>query len=159
MTNNVPESFKEVKDKAEESYSNFGEVWCPYLQEKIVFNAKGKEHLKFKAKYRARSNLDQYVRFQLLKYAPEVIKKSHTVQGLSRTRSFEVMRSNHKNEQILVDVAYFEFVAIVAEKTRVRIVVKQIGSSQPYFWSIIPFWKKSPADGRKQINYGNPEED
>jgi len=159
MNEDVFINFEEIRSAAEKLYSNFGEIWCPYLQEKVIFNAKGKEHLKFKARHRARSHLDQNVRFKILKYAPEVIKKSHTIQGLSKTKSFEMIRSNQRNEEILVNVIYFEFVSVIEEKIRVRIIVKKIETSQPYFWSIIPFWKKNVKDGRKQINYGNPEED
>jgi len=149
--------FKKVKESSESLYSDIGEVWCPYLKEKVIFNAKGKEHLKFKSKNKARSLSDQYVRFKILKYAPEVIKNSHTIQGFNSTKSFEVMRSNHLNERFLVDVIYFEFIAVLGEKVRVRVIVKKIGSSQSFFWSIIPFWKKKDGE-RKNINYGNLEE-
>lgn len=152
-------NFEETKEAAEKLYASFGEVWCPYLQEKIIFNAKGIEHLKFKRKNIARPRSDQYIRLKILKYALDVIKKSHTLQGLSKTKSFEIIRSNHRNEKLLMDAIYFEFVSVVEEKARVRVIIKKIGSAQPYFWSIIPFWKKGVQNGRKQINYGNPEED
>jgi len=153
----IMQDFKKVKESSELFYGSIGEVWCPYLKEKVIFNAKGKEHLKFKSKNKARSLSDQYVRFKILKYAPEVIKNSHTIQGFSNTKSFEVMRSNHLNERFLIDVTYFEFIAVLEEKVRVRIIIKKIESSQPYFWSIIPFWKKRDGE-RKNINYGNLEE-
>jgi hypothetical protein len=43
------------------------------------------------------------------------------------------------------------------EEIRVRVIVKRIKLAQPYFWSVIPFWKKREGE-KKQINYGNPEE-
>lgn len=155
----VPEKFDDIKRFAEEQYRSYGEVSCPYLDQKVIFNAKGLEHLKFKGRRRARPHSDQYVRLLILRYAPEVIKLSRTVQGVSRKKSFEARRSNHRNESILTEVTYFEFIAVIEERARVRIVVKQVGDSQPYFWSIIPFWKKQADTGRKQMHYGNPEED
>jgi hypothetical protein len=45
------------------------------------------------------------------------------------------------------------------EEIRVRVIVKCIGAAQPYFWSIIPFWKKNKDDGSARIFYGRPEDD
>ena len=44
------EQFNKLKLKSEEFYKSIGEVHCPYFKEKIIFNAKGLEHLKFKSK-------------------------------------------------------------------------------------------------------------
>lgn len=152
-------SFDKIKTAAEEQYSKFGEVHCPYLQEKVGFNSKGREHLKFKSKNKARSRKDQYMRLKLLRFAPEVIKLSRTVQGLNKAKSFELIRSNQRNEKLLMDVIYYEFIAVIEERIRVRIVVKKIGEAPAYFWSIIPFWKR-PADAvHNTLHYGNPEID
>ena len=151
--------FEKCKTDAEEYYSHIGEILCPYLNEKVIFNAKGLEHLKFKGRYRARLRDDQLIRYKLLKYAPDVIKHSRTLQGLSKANSFERIRSNHRDEKILTEVRYYEFVAIIEERIRIRVIVKGIGTAQPYFWSVIPFWKKDKENGRARIHYGCPEED
>ena len=41
--NNLIDSSQIVK-----LYRSIGEIYCPYFKEKIIFNAKGLEHLKFK---------------------------------------------------------------------------------------------------------------
>jgi hypothetical protein len=151
--------FEKRKTEAELFYSNIGEVYCPYLGEMVIFNAKGREHLKFHARHKIRPRADQYIRYRILKYAPEIIRSSRTLQGLSKTRSFERIRSNNRDERMLTEVAYYEFVAIMDEKIRVRVIVKCIGASQPYFWSVIPFWKKDKDNGRARIFYGSPEDD
>ncbi|MDP1689407.1 MAG: hypothetical protein Q8L47_04775 [bacterium] len=152
------EKFNDIKKKGEELYKSLGEVYCPYFQEKINFNAKGLEHLKFKKKNHARSSEDQFIRFKILKFAPEVLKLTKTIQGISEQKIFELNRSNHRNEQILVDVMYYEFVAIL-EGTRVRVVIKQVGTAPKYFWSIIPFWKIGKENGKRKLHYGSPEHD
>ncbi len=152
------EKFNLVKEKGEEFYKSLSEVYCPYFQEKIIFNAKGLEHLKFKKKHHARSPDDQYIRFKILRFAPEVLKLTKTVQGISEQKVFELNRSNHRNEQVLADAMYYEFVAIL-EKTRVRVIVKQVGTAQKYFWSIIPFWKIDNKNGKRKLHYGSPEHD
>jgi hypothetical protein len=151
--------FERKKTEAELFYSNIGEVYCPYLGEMVIFNAKGREHLKFHARHKIRSHADQYVRYRILKYAPEIIRLSRTLQGLSKTKSFERIRSNNRDEQILTEVAYYEFIAIIDEKIRVRVIVKCIGNARPYFWSVIPFWKKDKDSGQTRIFYGIPEDD
>ena len=153
-------AFEKLRIIAEEKYSQFGEVNNPYLQGKVIFNAKGREHLKFKAKHRARSHQDQWIRFKLLKFAPEVIKLSRTLQGIAKAKSFELNRSNQRNEMILTDVIYYEFISVIDERIRVRVIIKKIGAAQPFFWSVIPFWKNNNKNEmEKLINYGNPEED
>lgn len=152
------EQFNKLKLNSEELYKSVGEVHCPYFKEKIIFNAKGLEHLKFKSKNHARSRDDQYIRLKLLHLAPQILKVSNTVQGFSERKIFELNRSNHRNEKILVDVVYYEFVAVL-EGVRVRIIVKKVGTAPKYFWSIIPHWKVDKVTGKRRMNYGNPEDD
>ena len=152
------EKFNLIKEQGESLYKSLGEVHCPFFNEKIIFNAKGLEHLKFKEKNHARSRDDQYIRFKILKHAPEILRLSRTVQGVSEQKVFELNRSNHRNESILVDAMYYEFVAVI-DHTRVRVVVKQVGSAPKYFWSVIPFWKMNVANGKRKLHYGSPEYD
>jgi len=152
------EQFNNLKSKNEELYKSIGEIYCPYFKEKIIFNAKGLEHLKFKEKNHARSRDDQYIRLKLLHLAPKILKSSNTIQGFSEQKVFELNRSNHRNEKILIDVNYYEFIAIL-EEVRVRIIVKKVGTAQKYFWSIIPHWKVDKETGKRKIHYGNPEDD
>ena len=65
------QQFKEVKENGEEFYKSLGEIFCPFLKEKVSFGAQGLEHLKFKRREKARLEKDQYMRFKLLNLAPE----------------------------------------------------------------------------------------
>lgn len=150
--------FNEMKSKSEVLYKELGEVHCPYFQTKIHFNAKGLEHLKFKKKNFARSREDQYIRLRLLHLAPEVLKLSKTVQGISHTKSFEFIRSGARTEQKLLPVSYYEFIAVLKE-VRVRIIVKQIEDAPKFFWSIIPFWKVNKQTMERKMYSGNLEID
>lgn len=150
--------FEKIKLQGENFYKSITEVYSPYFKEKISFNAKGLEHLKFKEKNHARSQDDQYIRLKLLHLAPKILKLSNTIQGFSERKVFELNRSNHRNEKILVDVVYYEFIAVL-EKVRVRIIVKKVGISPKYFWSVIPHWKVDKITGKRKMNYGNPEDD
>lgn len=158
MQGSFEEKFIRTKQRAEELYKTLGELHCPYFEEKVVFNTKGLEHLKFKKKNHARSREDQYIRLKHLHLAPEIIKLSKIVQGISHTKSFEIIRSNARTEIILKPVSYYEFIAII-EGVRVRIIIKQIENGPKYFWSIIPFWKMNKKTLIRVMYHGNPELD
>lgn len=158
MTEFTEEDFNKLKAEREAWYRSVKEVSCGYFPgEKIHFNAKGLEHLKFKSKNHARSQQDQYGRLKLLHLVPEILKLSRTVQGIEERKVWEINRSNQRNESVYVDATYYEFVAVI-KGIRVRVVVKQIGGAPKYFWSIIPNWKMS-ENGKRKIHNGNPEED
>ena len=135
-----PKKFDTARENAETFYKTIGEVKCPYFQEKIVFNTKGLEHIKFQTLRKARSRKDQYIRFRLVSLAPKIIQTSHTLQGLSIRNVFEREKSHGHWQSTMRSATYYEFVAVV-NGYRVRVIVKQVENGPKYFWSIIPFWK------------------
>lgn len=151
------ESFDFIKAKAESFYKSIGSVRCPYFNESIGFNAKGLDHIKFKKWNKTRSVSDQYMRLKHVGLAPKVISKSATLQGQSITKEIEKIKINNRWEKKLVNVYYFEFIAIF-DGVRVRIILKQIENGDKYFWSIIPFWHVN-LRGEKLLNSGFPKED
>ena len=58
-------------------------------------------------------------------------------------------------------VKYYGFVAIVNFKVKIKIIIKEAESGQPFFWSVIPFWKikKDPItkQTKKVFHEGDPE--
>ncbi|MEI6346052.1 MAG: hypothetical protein WCO79_02360 [bacterium] len=136
--------FEAIKKKGEAFYQNIGQVYCPYLKEKVSFNAQGLEHLKFKQRGKARNLGDQYMRFKLIAFAPKILGASGTLQGLLRTNAFERVKIHSRTEMFLRSVSYFEFIAIV-DQFRVKILVKQIEDGEKFFWSIIPFWSTNSS--------------
>jgi len=159
MTNDqYIEKFDEARERAEIFYKALEKVRCPYLQSDVYFNASGLEHLKFKAHARARNRHDQYMRFKLLHLAPEVLKLSRTVQGISHTKHFERARVHSRTDTILKPVSYYEFIAVIGS-ARVKVVIKQIEDGQSFFWSLIPFWGIDTATKRRRLFAGDPEHD
>jgi hypothetical protein len=151
-----PKDFDAVKAKAEALYSTIGSVRTPYFKETVAFNAKGIRHLKFKSDEVARPSKDQYPRLKLLRLAPEVLKLSHTVQGIWQTKQFEREKTNGRWERTLRDVTFYEFLAVI-DKVRVKVIVKEVGGEK-YFWSIIPFWRVDT--NKKRLLYsGRPDSD
>lgn len=152
------DDFVEVKRKAEELYQTFGEVPCPYFKEKIAFNAKGIRHLKFKTDQQARPQTDQYARLKLVHLAPEVLKSSHTLQGVWEIRRFEMQKMNSRWERVMKNVTLYEFIAVL-EGVRVKVIVKQVQGGEKHFFSIIPFWGIDTAKNKRILHSGDLERD
>ena len=133
-------------------------MFCPFLKEKVSFGAQGLEHLKFKRREKARLEKDQYMRFKLLHLAPEILKASHTLQGILETKKLERIRMNNRTDTVFKPVTYYEFIAVL-KRNRVRIIIKQIENGQKFFWSIVPFWGMNIETMRRILHDGIPEED
>lgn len=114
--------------------------------------------MKFKSDKRARSHEEQYPRLKLLHLAPEVLKKSHTVQGVWDTKKFEAQKTSNRWEHILKRVCFFEFIAVL-NNVRVKVIVKDVEGGQKHFWSVIPFWGIDKVNSRRVLHSGDPEYD
>ena len=159
MNNNELNKFNKTKQEAEDFYKTVGDIYCPYFKEKITFNAKGIEHIKFQRIRQARSHQDQYIRFRLIALAPQIIKNSYTLQGVSQRKSFERIKTNSRWETVMRSATYYEFVAVI-KGYRVRVIVKEVeGGQGKYFWSVIPFWKMDKITGQRIMHSGKPETD
>jgi hypothetical protein len=152
------EQFNLLKMESEKLYKSFGEVYCPYFKEKLSFDAQGLEHLKFKRREKSRPEKDQFMRLKLIHLAPEILKSSHTLQGILETKKFERVKTNNRWEHIQKNVTYFEFIAVI-KRNRCKVVVKQIEGGKKFFWSIIPFWGMNEETKTRILHTGVPEED
>lgn len=152
------ELFQKTKEKAEATYQAVGSVNCPYLKAQVNFDATGLAHIKFKSWTRPRSPFDQYVRLKLLHLAPEVLRSSHTVQGIWNTSLWERRKKHGQWEKILKPVTYYEFVAVIG-KVRVKVIVKLVEGGELHFWSIIPFWRMNEVTKNRKLYDGDLEND
>lgn len=135
--------------KIEESseYKLIKSVFCPYFEEEVNFNSKGLNHIKFTGQGKARTSEDQKVRIKHISYAPLILSKSHTLQGVMTMKRSERVRKEGQTKNVDLGVFYYEFIAVV-DKKRFKVIVKQVGVGNKFFWSIIPYWKKQ-IEGRK----------
>lgn len=152
------QDFEQVRNDAEKFYSTVDKIRCPYFGEEIAFNAKGLRHLKFKSDRQARSLKDQYSRLKLIRYAPEVIKLSRTLQGAWSKKCFETQKTNSRWEHVLKDVTFYEFIAVL-DNIRIKIIVKEVVGGEKHFWSVIPYWGIDAVNSRRILHSGDPEYD
>src|ERR1700733_13587625 len=107
------EELENLKIEAETEYRKIGEVRCPFLDEMVIFNSLGLEHISYKRRDLARNEEDQFTRFGLLHLAPQIIKKSHTLQGINAGNRIERVKVNDTWENRMVYITYYEFVSVV----------------------------------------------
>lgn len=150
--------FLKIKREAEKFYKRIGDIYCPYFKEKIAFNTKGLKHLKFKSNRQARPEKDQYSRLKLIHLTPEVLKQSHTLQGIWRIRRFEVEKTNSRWEHVMKEVIYYEFIAVI-DAIRLKLIIKQVLGGEKHFWSVIPFWGIDKLTSKRILHSGNLEND
>lgn len=149
--------FAALKDKGEAFYATVGSVFCPYFREDILFTQSGLDHLNFKRGNKQRVFGDRTIRFKLLPLVPIILAKSHTLQGIFETKSFESVRVHNRVDSILKQVTYYEFIAVISNY-RIKVIVKQVEGRAKIFWSVIPFWKKS-KDSTRQLSVTSAIED
>ena len=93
-----------------------------------------------------------------MRFAPEVLKKSHTVQGIWKVKRFETQKTNNRWEHILKDVTYYEFIAVL-ESIRIKVIVKEVLGGEKHFWSVIPFWGIDKVARKRILHSGDLEHD
>jgi len=152
------QDFEKVLIEAEAFYATIDKVHCPYFGNDIAFNAKGLRHLKFKSDRQARPHKDQYSRLKLVRYAPEILKLSKTVQGLWSLRRFEEQKTNSRWERAMKEVSYYEFIAVL-DSIRVKVIVKEVAGGEKHFWSVIPYWGIDKNTSKRILHSGDPEHD
>lgn len=153
-----PGEFQKIKDEAEKLYKTFDLIYCPYFEEKVSFNAKGLRHLKFKSDQQARSNKDQYARLKLLYLVPQILGKSHTLQGIWQTKHFEQYKTSGQWKYTMKEIVFYEFIAVL-DNVRVKVIVKEVLGGEKHFWSIIPYWNIDKEASRRILYSGNPDAD
>jgi hypothetical protein len=155
----IPEGhFLKIKEEAETLYKQMKPVLCPYLKKNVLFDAKGLDHIKFKSWNKPRGKYDQYIRLRLFKLVSNILSKSHTVQGINESREWERRKRKNGWEGSLIDVIYYEFIAVIG-KARIKVIVKLLPGGEHHFWSVIPFWRMNDVTRKKKLFDGNPEID
>jgi len=154
-------TYKQAKNKTYQEYKKVGKIYCPCFKTKIVFNSHGFRHIIYKNQKNKRDQKSQIMRFKLFSKAVKLLKLTTTIQEFdSYTSGLKIKSHGHRKRQNKV-IKYYGFIAIVSG-WKIKVIVKKIGHSQPFFWSVIPNWitNRKRDKGKRFINFtGNLEED
>lgn len=94
----------------------------------------------------------------MLRLAPEVLKLSRTVQGISEKKKFEFQNTNSRWERVARLVKHYEFIAVI-KNIRIKVIVKEVEGGQKHFWSVIPFWGIDKETSKRVLYSGDLEID
>jgi hypothetical protein len=151
------EEFNQVLHKAQDFYRSIGQIRCPYFREVIHFDPEGLEHLRRKSWNRGRSRNDQFMRLKHLWAAPEIVRQSQTVQGVSHSNDRIRQHRHVRWEEVFSPVTYYEFITVLKDR-RFKVIVKQLKDGKRIFWSLIPFWRQT-KEGKRVLHDGDPATD
>ncbi len=121
---------KKFKDQIRKIFDETKEVNCPaFPKEKIIFNAKGINHLIYKGSRSRReiSRIETNVR--LLPSAIKILK----IMPLAQEEMFYVRESTKYQ--------FWTFEAVI-DNRRIKAIIRQVGNGKKHFWSVIPAWRK-----------------
>jgi hypothetical protein len=147
----MQKDYESARKAAEEVYVSFGKIHCPALgNEPVHFTSEGFNHLIYKTAKKPRDERVQMMKFELLEKAKFIIETSTTFQEYEE--NFEYMAREKHGRMIKESylVRCWGFVAIV-NKSRVKVVVWQIGNGNKHFYSVIPAWFTKQYRGIKFI--------
>jgi hypothetical protein len=115
--------YEEKKENAKECYSKIGRIWCPILNDYIIFNQTGFRHMIRKGR-RPRPKNDQIRRFTLLPFAKDIIESNNT----------KLIQKESDN----ISTHSWNFLAIIGKgnKQNIVIVIRQNRAGEKYFFSI-----------------------
>lgn len=118
------------KDQIKKIFDKNKEVSCPaFLGEKIIFNAKGINHLIYKG---GRSRRDQSRILTNIRLLPSAIKM------LKLMPLWQEESSYNRNG---VEFKFWRFEGVI-DNRRIKVIVRQVGKGRKHFWSVIPAWRK-----------------
>lgn len=121
---------KIFKDQIRKIFNETKEVACPaFPGEKVIFNAKGINHLIYKGNRSRREQSRIETNIRLL---PRAIK---TLKLMSLPQE----ETSYLREDIKYKFWTFE---AVVDKRRIKVIVRQVGKGKKHFWSVIPAWRK-----------------
>ncbi len=122
---------REIIEKAKSEYKNIGKVFCPYLNQHIIFTERGFSHLIYKDRD-MRPYHEIINRLNSLKFVPKILSKSGTLQEYEKR-----------------DVQYFGFIAIISSKKYKVVILKDI-TNEYRFVSVIPKHRTGTRDDIKK---------
>lgn len=134
------DNFKGVEEKARTLFFGQREIYNPYFGKSIVLNSDGFHHLKFSAR-RERSKSERRLKFSLLPFALEIIRKAGTVQEYRKMLSPLGKRGTDGFVKTK-EIEYWGLIAILGQRPmRVRVILRRVGDGNVTFWSVMPHSK------------------
>jgi len=132
--------YKKEKLVSEAYYKTIGQVDCPFFWQPVTFNSDGFNHLQFSAG-NERDKPAQMLKFNLLELAPNIVKKSGTIQEY-RKQWGTIGRKKTNGSHAMKEIEYWGLIAIVKNKEdkfiKIKVILRRVGTGNVIFWSVMP---------------------
>ena len=136
------EKYETARMAAHNYFQKNAKIQSPILGT-VHLNSDGFLHLIYGDKHHKnkRDWKNQVKRFHLVSYTRRIIEgMSFYQEYLEQYQTVIVKQQKHKVPESKI-VRYWGFVAVIDNKIRVKLILRQIGNGNIHFWSVIPFWK------------------
>ena len=160
-------SFDQQKyDRAREEAHNYfqknAKIHSPLLGT-VHLNSEGFLHLVYgdKRHKQQRDLKNQLKRFHLVTYTRRIVEGMGFCQEyMEQYQTVMVKQHKHKALESKL-VKYWGFVAVIENRIRVKIILRQVGNGNTHFWSVIPYWKTAYYKDIQVVDLavGNLEDD
>ena len=133
--------YEELLNKRKALYDTIKKVYCPCINEDVIFNSKGFHHIKYDGYGRARSKKEKMYRLGILPLAIPVIKCAIKIHEYSQPKELNKLEK---------PIEYWALREKVGKQgTTITVILRRIGSGNITFYSIM---KKND---KKQKNHQN----
>ncbi|MEK7550088.1 MAG: hypothetical protein AAB519_03870 [Patescibacteria group bacterium] len=147
-------NYETAKSNADAYYKKIGRIRCPALNNEYVhFTSEGFHHLQFSSG-NERSKDEQMTKFDLLIRARKIIEIATTHQEYDECLEMVRKKMKKRREEVAMRVQYWALVAILQGR-KVKVIVRQVGTGQKHFYSVIPFWNINHFQGNKIVSTAN----
>ncbi|MFH1601460.1 MAG: hypothetical protein ABIB61_00705 [Candidatus Shapirobacteria bacterium] len=127
----MTEFLKKYKNQIKKIFKETGCVACPaFPDEKIIFNAKGVNHLIYKGSRSRRERNRIQTNVRLLPRAIKLLR----LMPFAQEESYYI-----KND---ITYRFWAFEAVIDDR-RIKVIIRQVGQGKKHFWSVIPAWRKN----------------
>lgn len=144
MTSFDQEKYDKAREAAHSYFQKNTKIQSPVLGT-VHLNSDGFLHLVYgdKRHKQKRDWKNQLKRFHLVTHTRRIIEgMSFYQEYMEQFQTVMVKKHKHKEPANKL-VKYWAFVAVIDDKIRVKLILRQIGNGNIHFWSIIPYWKTS----------------
>jgi hypothetical protein len=162
MTSFDQTKYEKIKGQAHNFFQNNQKIQSAALGT-VRLTSDGFLHLIWKGAvgHKKRDWKNQLKRFDLLRYLKPILT------GMSHYQEYQeiiqTIKIKRQSTTLLEQrkVSYWGFVAVIENKIRIKVILKQIDGGHIVFWSIIPFWNTKEYKDITTINLtkGNLESD
>jgi len=138
--------FRDCLQERRAWYKTIKKIYCPILNEEVVFNSKGFYHLRYDSFGKARTVKEQHYKIGLLPLAIPVIKKATKVHKYNKEQYSKPLGKYYENWELREVVG--------KQKIMVSVIIRRIGKGKIFFLSIMkrrdkslrPKKSKKPSD-------------